>query len=360
MMTLRRARSSQLARPLAIAKIIFQGTEAPMHRSRLSLLVIFAGAGACSTRDDSKGTKILSQDSTLAAQLNVGEKQPQAPLPDACSTSTVAARPAAAANKAEAEKLTKQAYNAEMLGNLKEATSLLRRASELDGTDKSAAYHLARSSEAIGDRAGAVTAYCRYLALAPTTAESAESVEARERVAELSQNSKTHSAAGSVSDTTPARRRAAPPTARRLARKQPAVDRRVVTRASAEQPVRATSPERGTRTDSASAVAVGPTEVPRSNPVTSSPDVDGKADRGAVVDDAVATPRPVPVDRSSAARSGPSRAQGAGIGAVTGVIIGAATGRTVKSAVIGGAAGGILGAVVIGRGTRPVIRGIRQ
>src|SRR4051812_40039568 len=166
-----------------------------MHRSRLSLLVVLAGIAACSTRDDFDGTKSLSQDSALVAELGAHQKTQNTPLPDACGTVAMPAQPSAA-NKPRAQELIRQAHQAEILGNVKEASALLRRASELDGTDRSAAYHLGRTSEASGDSAAALTAYCRYLAMAPTTTESGE---VRQRVAELSRSqSAGRPSAGSV------------------------------------------------------------------------------------------------------------------------------------------------------------------
>ena len=110
-----------------------------MHRSRLSMLVIFAAAAACTTRDDSKRTTddSLSKDPTLVAKLEAG-KQAGQPLPDACGTVAIGARPSDA-NRAQAEELTRKAYDAEMQGNVQEARALLRRASDLDATNKSAA-----------------------------------------------------------------------------------------------------------------------------------------------------------------------------------------------------------------------------
>ena len=108
----------------------------------------------------------LSQDPTLVAQLEAGQQTHPQPLPDACGTVAVGAQPSDA-NRAQAEELTRRAYDAEMQGNVQEARTLLRRASDLDATNKSAAYHLGLTSETLGDRAAAVTAYCRYLALAP-------------------------------------------------------------------------------------------------------------------------------------------------------------------------------------------------
>ena len=144
-----------------------------MHRSRLSVLVILAAVAACSTHDGSEGAAILSQDSTLVARLEKDRQAQQPALPGACPAITVAAQPAAT-SKREADELTRRAYDAEMLGNVQEAKALLTRASALDATNKSAVYHLGLTSETLGDRAAAIAAYCRYLTLAPTTAESAE------------------------------------------------------------------------------------------------------------------------------------------------------------------------------------------
>src|SRR5215207_5595422 len=104
-----------------------------MHRSRLSVLVVVTGVAACSKRDDPRGTKVLSQDSTLAAQLNSNQKTPRLPFPDACDTiaaTAVAAQPDTASRR-QAEELSRQGYRAEVLGNLQEANLLLRRASVL-------------------------------------------------------------------------------------------------------------------------------------------------------------------------------------------------------------------------------------
>ena len=140
-----------------------------MHRSRLSVLVILAaGVAACSRNDAAtEGTDALAQDRALIARLEVDQETRQQPLPAACGTVALAAQPALA-NQQQARELTRQARDAEMQGNVKEARSLLIRASELDGTNKSTAYHLGRTNEALGDRTAAIAAYCRYLALTPT------------------------------------------------------------------------------------------------------------------------------------------------------------------------------------------------
>ena len=310
-----------------------------MHRSRLSVLVIFAAAAACSKHDASEENAILSEDRTLVARLDVDQETHKPALPAACGTVTIPAQPAVD-NQRQAEELTRQASDAEMHGDVKEARSLLRRASELDATNKTAAYHLGRTSETLGDSTAAMTAYCRYLALTPTTAEA---VEAHQRVTKLSQ-SKVRVATGSVIDSATTVQRAPAAPARSatpvspVTRAQPTVARHVATRtptvrqSTTREPATIATPVSDT---AATTVAAGDVEAPTSP----EPSVE----------------QPAPAPRTS--RRYPSRAQSAGIGAAAGAIIGGVTGRSVKSAVIGAAAGGILGTVV-GGGMRPVARSI--
>jgi len=319
-----------------------------MHRSRLTVLVILAaGAAACSKHDDTDGTAILSQDRTLVARLAVDQESHPAPLPAACGTVAIAAQPAVS-NKLQAEELTRQAQGAEMHGDVAEARSLLRRASDLDATNKSAAYHLGRTSEALGDSTAAMTAYCRYLALTPTTAES---VEALERVSKLSHSAaRTQTASASTpvaprvatarTTTAVAPTRAATPAPaapapapRRVARRSASVEPRVVASAPVEQSARTTPPTHEARSESA---AGGDLVTASSSDATT-------ASTAPVAEQPAATPQ-------RTVRRGPTMAQRAGIGAGVGAILGAATGRSMKSAVIGAAAGGILGSVV-GNGT---------
>jgi len=210
-----------------------------VHRSRLSMLVIFAAAAAaCSTRDDSRGTTddSLSKDPTLVAKLEAG-KQTGQPLPAACGTVAIGAQPSDA-NKAESDELTRKAYDAEMQGNVQQARTLLQRASKLDATNRSAAYHLGLTSETLEDRTTAVTAYCRYLALAPTSTESAE---ARQRVARLSQTT-TRVATGSVSERATNGRSTPVATAPRVASTrratEPSVGTTAVTRGASQSSMR--------------------------------------------------------------------------------------------------------------------------
>jgi hypothetical protein len=303
------------------------------------VLVILAAAAACSKRDDSSGTELLAQDRALVARLEVAQEARQLPLPDACGTVTVPAQPTVA-DQQQAEALTKQALVAEMHGDVQEVGSLLRRAAELDATNKSAAYHLGRTSETLGDRDAAVTAYCRYLALTPTIAES---VEARQRVAGLSKVTtprvSTRVAAGSVTESAQTARPVRVAMAKRVTRAQPTPEPRFVRRAPVARSESAITASGQSTTSDVSSTTSGTS--------TSTDDV---AAQGGTVTTAGRPTPDQPSGASSTSRRGPSRAQSAGIGAATGAIIGAATGRSVKSAVIGGAAGGILGAVVGGRG----------
>ena len=319
-----------------------------MHRSRLPVLVILAAAAACSTHDDPEGTAILSRDSTLVARLAADSVPPQ-PLPAACGAITVAARPAAA-SKTQAEQLTRQAYDAEIMGNVQEARSLLVRASGLDGTNKSAAYHLGLTNETLGDHPAAISAYCHYLALTPTTTESAE---ARQRVAKLSQ-SVTHVAAGSVAESVPPRRRVASASVRRVTPARSAVRPRSIERvAVARSSMPVSSSARVTRsTSSSSASDADVSSASRDIATTSdaSAGASGTTSQGDVYASPPAEPSvEQPAASTHAQRRGVSRAQSAGIGAAAGAMIGAVTGRSVKGAVIGAAAGGILGTVVGGR-----------
>jgi hypothetical protein len=321
------------------------------------VFAIFAAVAACSTRHDPDTKEILSQDSSLVATLEVRQKPQQQPLPEGCGPVAVAARPASA-NRELAEELARQAYDAELLGNMQQAKSLLVRSSSLDGTDKSAAYHLGRTSEVLGDRAGAMTAYCRYLTLAPTAAESAE---ARQRVAQLAQAGTRVASAGGISLNVAAVPHAAVATSRQVARARRTAERRVAMRPVVEQSTRGVSSGRGTR--SASAVIGADDSATRGDGVSTSTEGNGRVGGTADGIDGVTTPERAPsveqpVSGSRSSNRGPTAAQSVGIGAVAGAIIGAATGRSVKSAVIGAAAGGVLGTVVGGM-NRPASRSIR-
>lgn len=306
-----------------------------MHRSLPLVLAVVAASAACSTQKDPQGTRTLSQDSTLAARIDDYQKtdkqtQKQS-FPDACGTFTIP-HPTAA-TKAEAQEISRQGETAEMLGNMQDASSLFRRASDLDGTNKSAAYHLGRVSEALSDRASAIHAYCRYLALSPT---SAEAVEARQRVLNLSQ---------------PQTQLAAAPTPRPAQKQRIAETHRAIARTEVDHSVPITQPKRAPR--STTTVASGAIDLPsEAKPVTPPLEHRRQVDTVSSESDGVETAPAVPAPaQPQSERRGPSRAQSAGIGAVAGAILGGVTGRSMKAAVIGAAAGGVLGGV-LPRGSR--------
>ena len=329
-----------------------------MHRSRPFVLVVLAAAAACSKRDPAEGNDILSQDRTLAARLETTAKDSRHPtVPDACGAITLAPAPSAA-DQQQAEALTQQAGVAELHGNIREAKSLLRRASELDGTNKSAAYHLGRTSEALGDNGTALTAYCRYLALAPTAAES---LEARQRVAGLARSMPRATSSAASNAVVPGA--IANPTPTRPARERASIDPRAVASAAMQRSAPTRSPARVP--PSPNVVSSGSAQPQSVEPQSSSattPADDTHGSTTAAGDVVARAPMPAPDPAPApprAQRRGSIGAQSAIIGVATGAIIGAATGRSVRSTVIGAAAGGVLGTVV-GATTRPMGRNTRS
>jgi hypothetical protein len=323
------------------------GTEASVHRSRLPLLVIVAAAAACSTHGSSKEDEheLLAHDSTLAAELGSDQGSTALGLPAACGVVTRAAPPAASVQH-RAEELTRQALDAEIHGNIGDARSLLRSASALDATNKSAAYHLGRTSEELHDSSSAMRAFCRYLALRPTPAESAE---ASMRVARLAPR-----AAGAAASTT-----TNGSAAFGASNSLHAGGQRIAGSGGAHPSTAAAVPRHGQTARSSqrviAAASGGSVSLPARQRVVVAPAVDDSDAVATSGGEVVATSRPVrdadpPPSAPSTARRGPSAAQGAVIGAASGAIIGAVTGRSVKSAVVGAAAGGLLGAVVVRAG----------
>jgi hypothetical protein len=331
-----------------------------VHRSRLLALVIAIVVAACSTRDDSASAKTLSQDSALAAHIDtsqhMNEKTANLPFPDACNTVAIPDQPASA-GRAEAAELAHKAYSAEMLGNLRDAGKLLRRASELDWTDKVSAYHLGRVSEALGERADAINAYCRFMALAPSMAEQ---LDASQRVKSLAL-AQTHVtvAAGNVVDSGTMSRGTRKAIPRRATQKGVTADSRGVARNRIERSVPAVSTERSSQ--QTASVAAGARELPTpTKPANESPIIVDKADtveREVIMRSAPGNDQSRIGSRTE--RRSANTARAAGIGAVAGAIVGGAAGRSVKSAAIGAAAGGILG-VIAAQASRPPIRGIRS
>lgn len=89
---------------------------------------------------------------------------------------------ASAERRSEAAGLAAEGNQAALLGDNREAATLLRRAAELNPADADVAYRLARAYEELEDPDAAVGEYCRYLALAP---RGADLTEVRGRIAAL-------------------------------------------------------------------------------------------------------------------------------------------------------------------------------
>lgn len=117
----------------------------------------------------------------LAAQVLAPKRPPPAESPRACPDLPPPQQPSAQ-QRESSERLVANASQAALLGDDATARDLFRRAAELDPTDASLAYRLARLHEDLGERAAAAAEYCRYLALAP---ESADAPEVTARVARL-------------------------------------------------------------------------------------------------------------------------------------------------------------------------------
>ncbi len=85
------------------------------------------------------------------------------------------------AQSQDAERLAESATQAALLGDKAAALDLLTRAADLDATSASIAYRLARTLDELDRPKEALSAYCRYLALAPDASDAAE-VRDRTRV----------------------------------------------------------------------------------------------------------------------------------------------------------------------------------
>lgn len=280
-----------------------------MYCSRPSMLFVLASVAACGTRDNAGRTKGLSRDSALVAELKTQHTH-QPGLPDACGT--VAPQPQATVRRMlVAKELTRQADEAEILGKLREASALLRRASALDATDPSTAYHLGRVSEAILDSAGAVAAYCRYLTL---SAEAIESADVRRRVDGLSQSVASKST--QVGQSVATHQSAPSARVRQPIRRQPTLKSRVFARSSGEA------------------------SLSRRSPATTRP-----ASTGGVTQ---ASTRARVVDNRASTQQTTTTARRGGVSGVAGAIIGGVTSPAGKVVAIGAAVGGIL-AILIAR-----------
>jgi hypothetical protein len=360
-----------------------------MPRSRWLVLVpAIALSAACTRGDDVTTGDPLSRDVALAAQLQLadgGQRLTSALDPKGCEPGAPRTPPADGERR-EATTLLRRAQQAEWVGDTPGARILLRRAALLDSTNHAVAYHLARADETLGYVSDAVEGYCRYLSLGPSTGEA---TEARTRLATLStlatagrQGAPAAQAPQAVQpaaeEMAPARRtatatrkasavaeRSPAPRARaaHLARRVPAPARTEVVSAtpavvpadtSITAPSQPAAPANPGRDSAVSVASVGTAEgVGSSAGSTESPvAVDtARAPEPANAGEPAVRPTPAPPSgqRGQVAR-------GAVIGAAAGAVMGAVIGRDVRGAVIGAAAGGLLGAAGGGMRSRTGFR----
>ncbi len=135
------------------------------HRSCLFVIVACLGADG------------RAQEAALKRAPAAGTPARGAPCPPFATP----AQPTVA-QRTQARDLAARAQQASIIGDAVAARDLLRQAQQLNGTDASLAYELARLNETGRDVHAAVAEYCRFLALSPTAPEAPE---ARDRLAQL-------------------------------------------------------------------------------------------------------------------------------------------------------------------------------
>jgi tetratricopeptide (TPR) repeat protein len=117
---------------------------------------------------------ILSLVHPIAAQELALKRSLPPAIPAICDEEVGNPLPPLPGAAVEAERLRSSAQQAALLGEPAQARALLERAISLDPTAAQLAYHHARILEALGQSTAAFGEYCRYLRLAPESAESAE------------------------------------------------------------------------------------------------------------------------------------------------------------------------------------------
>lgn len=117
----------------------------------------------------------------VSAQTGARDTVPARTLPSRCVVSAVPLRPVSDSAKGAAREIAGRAQAASIVGDNAAAAALYQQAAKLNPTDPGIAYALGRGYEASGD-ARAMTEYCRFLALSPSTPEAAD---VRQRIAEL-------------------------------------------------------------------------------------------------------------------------------------------------------------------------------
>jgi len=122
------------------------------------------------------GLLCLATGGITAQELPLRRALPPAPAdPCAVPTAQLSGVPQTPSDQAgEADRRVAEANQAAILGDPQRALTLLAEAVALDPASPLLRYRLGRAMEEVGEEAGAVAEYCRYLALAPDGAEAAE------------------------------------------------------------------------------------------------------------------------------------------------------------------------------------------
>lgn len=117
----------------------------------------------------------------VAPRETLQQSAPPVPSRAACVPLPTLAAPSAEQQR-QAQEIAQRGQQAAILGDRAAARDQLRQASVLDPTNPDLAYQLARAEESTGSGTEAISAYCRFLALAPDAPEAADS---RARLAQL-------------------------------------------------------------------------------------------------------------------------------------------------------------------------------
>ena len=315
-----------------------------MRYSRVLLMPVLVLGAACAEPGTSADDP-LGRDLLLATQVHTDAVERElSALGGAgiCSAPMDQASPTAG-QQAQAERVLQRAQEAALMGEQRRAHQLYREAAQLDGSSATIAYHLARSSDALDDRAAAVDAYCRFLTLAPGTQQAAD---VRGRLAALAglaggeSQPDSQAVAPSPAAPTPATRAASASAVRRPAARVASARRSSRVSSSGARSTAGTQPAAGSTVRTETSAGSGENGPARDEAATQPPR-ETRETREAPSEVAAS---PAPASTARAGRDNTMR--GAVIGAAAGAIVGAAMGRDVKSGVVGAAAGGLLGAVV--------------
>jgi YMGG-like Gly-zipper len=323
------------------------------------ITLVSALFSACSGKLEPQDKAELSRDPSLVLQLEPtpsGQSEPLVSVADACLPLPRSARPTTE-ERAEAHVLVMRGHQMAIVGNASSARYFFRRATQLDGTNASAAYLAARASDASNDSTEAIRDYCRFLSLAPTNSAAPN---VRERILTLAKP-RVAPSSRLASRAAPARALPSRGTYRGTPRpmRSSAAAAFVSMRRSMRQPGSGKASSGGDSVSAAladstivsssdgEAITRGSAEPDTVRSIASAANGDSvpQAQRGDTISGEVAGQ-----DAPSSHRRGRHTARDVLIGAAAGAAAGAVIGRDAKGAAIGAAAGGLLGVLAASTG----------